>query len=946
MINKLKPSTKLYLLVLVMSVFIIGIGVYGINELKKLNQNTQTLYADRVFPMDQLGKVRYSYAVGLLSLTQQVQSHRITFNDANKQLQLTEKNITENWANYMLTYQTPKEKQLAKEASLLINQSKETIKKLKIVLSKEDMNGLQRIIYNELYNAVNPIIEHINELISLQVIVSGELLKNNNDEYNNALKKFTFIILLCLGFALPFSHYLVKNVKGLIKNLRLSNDQIVENQDKYYSLIEHAGAPILLVNNDTSFNEVNTSACQLLGYTHEEFMQLKVADILVQEEIAKRPLQWDAVRTDIALLTERKLRKKDGSTIEVELNTKILDKKGYLIIANDITERKKAENKLNEYKHFFINSNDFACVANVNGYIEMLNPPFEKILGYSEEELISNQFYSFIHPDDIPATTLEIEKLKTSGNSINFANRYRKKNGEYLWLEWNTFLDTITGKLYAIARNITERKHTENLLIESEKKYRNIFENVQDVFYQSSIDGIILDVSPSIKNHLGYAREQLIGKTTTTLYYKGENREKLLNLLKEKGEFKDYEVKFKSSTGDAIFISLDARLIFKNDGSPSHIDGSFKNITDHKRIADELIEHKEHLAMFIEHSPASLAMFDNEMNYIATSKRWINDYNVSEQELTGKNHYEVFPEIPQRWKDIHQRCLKGAIEVNEEDSFVRADGSTDWIRWEIRPWHKVSGKIGGIIMFTEVITERKNADTIREKITTDIIQRNKDLEQFSYIVSHNLRLPVANILGLAKVLKNDEISTDLHQQFTDAMLNSVTQLDNVVSDLNHVLQVRREINEKKETISFTKIVKNISVSIQNLIEEENTKINVDFSAIDQMVTIKSYIHSVFYNLITNSIKYRQKDIPLLIEIRSKLTTQKIILTFKDNGSGIDLVKNKELVFMMYKRFHQKVEGKGMGLFMVKTQLETLGGTIKIASEVNKGTKFTIEFALA
>ncbi|MBH0186572.1 MAG: response regulator, partial [Nitrospira sp.] len=127
----------------------------------------------------------------------------------------------------------------------------------------------------------------------------------------------------------------------------------------------------------------------------------------------------------------------------------------------------------------------------------------------------------------------------------------------------------------------------------------------------------------------------------------------------------------------------------------------------------ELAEREERLRLLIEHSPVALAMLDHEMRYIAVSQRWRSDYRVGNEPLVGRSHYEVFPEIPERWKAIHRRCLAGAIEGCEEDPFIRLDGRTDWSRWEIRPWLTAGGSVGGIIIFSEDITERKQAEDDR-----------------------------------------------------------------------------------------------------------------------------------------------------------------------------------------------------------------------------------------
>ena len=135
-----------------------------------------------------------------------------------------------------------------------------------------------------------------------------------------------------------------------------------------------------------------------------------------------------------------------------------------------------------------------------------------------------------------------------------------------------------------------------------------------------------------------------------------------------------------------------------------------------RKQAEEKQRASEHtLKLFVENAPAGIAMFDREMHYLAASRRYSFDYRLDSQDLVGRSHYDVFPEIPEHWKEIHRRCLAGAHEFTEEDPFPRTDGTLDWVRWEIHPWHERDGEVGGIILFSEVITERKLAhETIKE----------------------------------------------------------------------------------------------------------------------------------------------------------------------------------------------------------------------------------------
>ena len=232
----------------------------------------------------------------------------------------------------------------------------------------------------------------------------------------------------------------------------------------------------------------------------------------------------------------------------------------------------------------------------------------------------------------------------------------------------------------------------------------------------------------------------------------------------------------------------------------------------------------------------------------------------------------------------------------------------------------------------------------KEKMTADLIQRNKDLEQFAYIISHNLRAPVANIIGLSYRLQQTGLPDELRSQIGAGLSTSVAKLDEVIRDLNDILKIRQKVDESKQLIKLAMFVSDIHLSIEKLIESEKAVIYWNFTEAEEIVAIKSYLHSIFYNLISNSLKYRQLTVPPIIKVTSSKVNGKIVLLFEDNGIGIDLSTAGEHVFGLYKRFHtDRAEGKGMGLYMVKTQVESMGGKISVSSEVNVGTQFRIEF---
>ncbi|MGZ3944741.1 MAG: sensor histidine kinase [Mucilaginibacter sp.] len=241
--------------------------------------------------------------------------------------------------------------------------------------------------------------------------------------------------------------------------------------------------------------------------------------------------------------------------------------------------------------------------------------------------------------------------------------------------------------------------------------------------------------------------------------------------------------------------------------------------------------------------------------------------------------------------------------------------------------------------------ELKLAEIERAKLVHELLQRNKELEQFAYIVSHNLRAPVANVIGASAALDEMGLTTAEKVILNKGIRTSVIKIDEVIHDLNQILQVKGKIKEAKEIVSFSELVDDIKATIARLADQNDVEIKYDFPDVDEYFTVKPYLYSIFLNLISNSVKYRRPGNHCVIEIMSHLLKDKIELTFSDNGMGIDLDKKGGQVFGLYKRFHTNIEGKGIGLFMVKTQVEALGGKISLKSKENVGTEFKIEFEI-
>lgn len=239
--------------------------------------------------------------------------------------------------------------------------------------------------------------------------------------------------------------------------------------------------------------------------------------------------------------------------------------------------------------------------------------------------------------------------------------------------------------------------------------------------------------------------------------------------------------------------------------------------------------------------------------------------------------------------------------------------------------------------------EERTKDLVKSNL--ELIQQNNQLEQFGYITAHNLRAPVARVLGLTNLINHDGFSMPRDKEILEKLEFNAKDLDTVIRDLNDILQIRKGLHSTFQMIDLKERLEKTKRILKDKINESGIVITETFDGETSFFSVPAYIESILYNLISNAIKYRSPEREPKLDIRSTRTESHLSLSIEDNGIGIDLNRQRDKVFSLYQRFHQHVEGKGLGLFLVKTQVETLNGKIEIESEVNKGTRFHIEFPL-
>jgi signal transduction histidine kinase len=279
--------------------------------------------------------------------------------------------------------------------------------------------------------------------------------------------------------------------------------------------------------------------------------------------------------------------------------------------------------------------------------------------------------------------------------------------------------------------------------------------------------------------------------------------------------------------------------------------------------------------------------------------------------------------------------------LNYETSYQDQGDSPEWYHVSIYPVMDDDGRAVGVSCAASNITRDKLVESEHERVSGQLVQRNKDLEKFAFMLSHDLRAPLANMLGLAKMLKDTNVPESKKSELEGFLFQSIEKLDDVVHDLNRILELDKTPSLKKENIDLTELVNKVSAQFKPVIKQNVIRIVTDFNRASSIISVRGYLHNIFYNLVSNSIIFGQQGKPPVIEITSERENNRLLIYFKSFGKA-SYRKGNKTEPGSYEKITVSDKSNGIALYGVKNKIEILGGSISVRALPGGGKEFRME----
>ena len=733
-------------------------------------------------------------------------------------------------------------------------------------------------------------------------------------------------------------------------------------------LIDSIPDLIFYKNTDSVYLGCNKGFTSLVGRPESEIIGLTDWDMFASESaelFRETDRQMLAARSPRS--NEECLTYPDGtSRIHDTLKTPFFGDDGEVIgligISRDITERKEVEEKLRETTRNLQAAQKIAHIGNwafdVATQTMTWSEEYFRICGLEPGLAPTlDEFQQMLHPEYRNIHTQMFQEAIATGKSYQIDFSITRPDGAIRhisgWGETQKNDRGVVERLFGLVMDVTDRVIAQKALQKSEARLAGILDLAADAVISVDTSQRITLFNQGAVKKFGYSPSEAIGQPLDILL-----PERLLEIHRQHVDQFKKSSEIARRMGDRLEIVARRRdgTEFPAEASISklYLEGEIiltvilSDITDRKLAQAALERERQHLRQIVRNAPVAMAMFDSKMRYIAYSHKWLDDYNLTYDSLIGSSHYEIFPDLPERWKSIYQRSLQGEVISNSEDIFERDDGSKIYLRWAIQPWYEPDGRVGGMVMVTDMINELVEA---REAALEAVRLKS----QFLANMSHEIRTPMNGVLGMTELL----LKTDLTAQQLDFVQTLRTSGENLLLIINDILDFSKleagEMRLDPHDFDLKKLLENML----DLFAPQTTAKGLELAGVVEpdvprfLKADATRLRQVLTNLIANAIKFTATgEIVILVSVDTgNVNSDQYYLRFRvrDTGIGIPKAATEKL----FKSFSQvdasttrKYGGTGLGLAICKQLVTLMGGEIGIESEEGVGSTFWFTISAA
>ncbi|HWQ18335.1 MAG TPA: PAS domain S-box protein [Methanotrichaceae archaeon] len=587
------------------------------------------------------------------------------------------------------------------------------------------------------------------------------------------------------------------------------------------------------------------------------------------------------------------------------------------------------ESERQRYLELFNSAPDGYLVTDLTGVIREANLAASDLL---RSGLIGMPISAFFDEENIDGW---LDRLKRDGLVRDLEVSIRKPDGTKLpvVISASTTSDARgdpCGLLWQV-HNITKRKKAEERLAESEEKYRRLVESINEVIYYLDDQGVIKYISPAIERLTGYRPAEVMGRNFEE-FLPEEDRAVQRSAFKRVlfGEIVSYDLRVVTAFGDARWLRSSSRPALK-DSRAVGISGILADITEIKRAESALHENLCFLQRLMDTIPNPIFYKGRSGLYLGCNRAFEDFLGLKKDEIAGRSVYELSPkDLADKYYEMDEALFHSPGVQVYETEVQDADGTIHDVIFNKATYTDVDGAVAGLVGVILDITERKQAEEIRERLVKELESKNSEMERFIYTVSHDLRSPLVTINGFVGFLKSDLSKGSSERVDIDIRMigMAIIKMESLLNDTLELSRIGRVANPP-EAVPFSEIAREAADQIREKIRARGIRLEIE-PDLPSVNVDRMRIVEVLTNLIENSVKYMGDQPDPEIWIGCRFDGGENVFFVKDNGMGIDKSQHDK-VFGLFYKVNKKSEGSGAGLAIVKRIIEVHGGRIWVES---------------